>query len=81
MGKCNISSEVRKWIYTTVAAVLHLGNVRFTAVEDSRGGCGVDQNARAALEVKFFYIESSVEGFLYLIVLIVFLKDDQYQVF
>ena len=52
MAKCNISGDVRRSIYSTVAAVLHLGNVCFTAVEDSRGGCQVDQTAVGALEVR-----------------------------
>ena len=52
MAKCNISAEVRRSIYTTVAAVLHLGNVSFAAVDDSRGGCAVDPGARGELEVR-----------------------------
>ena len=52
MAKCNIAPEVRRSIYTTVAAVLHLGNVNFAAVDDSRGGCAVDPSARGELEVR-----------------------------
>ena len=51
MEKCKISSDVRKSIYSTVAAVLHLGNIKFAAVEDSRGGCAVDKAAQGELEV------------------------------
>ena len=52
MAKCNISSDVRRSIYSTVAAVLHLGNISFAAVEDSRGGSVVDPNSKQELEVK-----------------------------
>lgn len=52
LARIGISSEERLQIYTTVAAVLHLGNIQFEDnPEDTRGGCRVAPSAEKSLKI------------------------------
>ncbi|XP_040173201.1 myosin heavy chain 95F isoform X1 [Anopheles arabiensis] len=52
LGRLGLSEAERTQIYSLVAAVLHLGNIRFEEnPEDSNGGCRITQESQPSLNV------------------------------
>lgn len=52
LSRLDLTDHDRLHIYTTVAAVLHLGNVQFEDnPEDTRGGCRVSPSKAKSLEI------------------------------
>ncbi|XP_058063778.1 myosin heavy chain 95F isoform X1 [Anopheles bellator] len=52
LGRLGLSEAERIQIYSLVAAVLHLGNIRFEEnPEDMKGGCRIMQESEASLKV------------------------------
>lgn len=52
LGRLGLSEVERTQIYSLVAAVLHLGNIRFEEnPEDSNGGCRITQESQPSLNV------------------------------
>ncbi|XP_053678324.1 myosin heavy chain 95F [Anopheles nili] len=52
LGRLGLSEAERTQIYSLVAAVLHLGNIRFEEnPEDSNGGCRITQDSQMSLNV------------------------------
>ncbi|XP_050079462.1 myosin heavy chain 95F [Anopheles maculipalpis] len=52
LGRLGLSEAERTQIYSLVAAVLHLGNIRFEEnPEDSNGGCRITQDSQTSLNV------------------------------
>uniref|UniRef100_A0A182RH91 Myosin motor domain-containing protein n=1 Tax=Anopheles funestus TaxID=62324 RepID=A0A182RH91_ANOFN len=52
LGRLGLGEMERTQIYSLVAAVLHLGNIRFEEnPEDSNGGCRITQDSQASLNV------------------------------
>uniref|UniRef100_A0A182S803 Myosin motor domain-containing protein n=1 Tax=Anopheles maculatus TaxID=74869 RepID=A0A182S803_9DIPT len=52
LGRLGLSESERTQIYSLVAAVLHLGNIRFEEnPEDSNGGCRITQDSQTSLTV------------------------------
>ena len=47
-----MSDQIRFAVYTTIATVLHLGNIEFEDdPDDNRGGCRVNQNAEKSVQI------------------------------
>lgn len=52
LSRLGLSDNDKIQIYTTVAAVLHLGNVEFEDnPEDTRGGCRVSKSKEKSLKI------------------------------
>lgn len=47
-----ISDQIRVSVYTTISAVLHLGNIEFEDdPDDNRGGCRVTESAEQSVQI------------------------------
>ena len=51
LGNIGLSSAERNSVYTTIAAILHIGNIIFEDdPDDNRGGCRVTDQSEASLQ-------------------------------
>ena len=52
LGNIGMSSAERMSVYTTIAAILHIGNISFEDdPDDNRGGCRVTDQSEASLQI------------------------------